>query len=245
MSRRSPFALATLALALAACDGYGNDPVSPPPPLPPQQVLSGAGDITQVVADYRALIGAVRRISWDGVPDALNNADNALPAKFFTVSQGAVFATAGTGFRNDSTLFKDVNPKYEDQFAFFSPTKTFAAVGSNVIDVTFRVRADTLITGVVTGFGAVFSDVDVANTTRLEYFDRNNVLIGRHQVPVRTDAAGLSFMGVKFESALVARVRITLGTGALGAGIDDVTDGGQADLVILDDFNYGEPEAQP
>ncbi len=245
MSRRSPFALATFALALAACDSYSNDPGTPPPAPIPQQVLSGAGDITQVVTDYRTLIGAVRRISWDGVPDTLNNADNKLPGEFFKLSQGAVFTTAGTGFRNDSTLFADVNPKYADQFAFFSATKTFAAVGSSVMDVTFRVRADTSIKGAVTGFGAVFSDVDAAGSTLLEYFDRNNVLIGRHAAPVRTDAAGLSFLGVKFESALVARVRITLGTGALGPGIDDVTDNGTVDLVILDDFNYGEPEAQP
>lgn len=245
MSRRSLCTLATLALVLTACDGYGNDPEPTPPPTPPQQVISTAGDITQAVADYRALIGAVRRISWDGVPDSLNNADNRFPAEQFKASQGLIYATPGSGFRNDSTLFSDVNHNYGAQFAFFSATKTFAAVGSNIIDVTFRVRADTSVKGVVTGFGAVFSDVDVRDRTLLEYFDRDDRLLGRHAVPVRRDAAGLSFVGVKFESALVARVRITLGTGSLGAGIEDVSNGGTADLVILDDLNFGEPEPQP
>jgi hypothetical protein len=54
----------------------------------------------------------------------------------------------------------------------------------------------------------------------------------------------LSFLGVKFGSAIVSRVRITLGTGALGAGINDVSNGGQRDLVVMDDFIYGEPQPQ-
>jgi hypothetical protein len=32
-----------------------------------------------------------------------------------------------------------------------------------------------------------------------------------------------------------------LGTGALGTGVNDVTDGGTADLVVLDNVIYGEP----
>jgi hypothetical protein len=63
-------------------------------------------------------------------------------------------------------------------------------------------------------------------------------------VPVRSDAAGLSFLGVKYDSVGVARVRITLGERPLGAGVADISAGGALDLVVVDDFLYGEPQAQ-
>ncbi len=242
MFNRSQLALAGLAILLAACDSYTNDPGNQPQ-LPPQQAITASGDIAAKVDEYRALIGTVRRINWDGVPDTLNNIDNKFPAEQFKTSQGVVYATAGTGFRNDSSLFAGVNQKYATQFNFFSAKKTFAPVASNIINVTFRVRADTTIVGVVTGFGAVFSDVDIAGSTTIEYFDINEVLIGRHVAPVRTDATGLSFVGVKFDTPIVARVKLTLGTGALGSGIDDVSDQGTKDLVIVDDFNFTDPVA--
>ncbi|MGH7452218.1 MAG: hypothetical protein ACRENG_12800 [bacterium] len=33
------------------------------------------------------------------------------------------------------------------------------------------------------------------------------------------------------------------GDGALGAGVNDVTDGGTVDVVVVDNFIYGEPQA--
>jgi hypothetical protein len=42
----------------------------------------------------------------------------------------------------------------------------------------------------------------------------------------------------------VARVRVTSGSGALGAQANDVTSGGTADLVVMDDFIYSEPTPQ-
>ena len=47
-----------------------------------------------------------------------------------------------------------------------------------------------------------------------------------------------SFLGVDFGTAVVSRVRITSGNAALGPGL---TDGGIRDLVVMDDFIYGEP----
>jgi len=41
---------------------------------------------------------------------------------------------------------------------------------------------------------------------------------------------------------VIARVRITLGTGALGAGVKDVSAGGTSDLVVFDNVIYGEPK---
>jgi len=48
-------------------------------------------------------------------------------------------------------------------------------------------------------------------------------------------------VGVTFADAIIARVRITLGTGALGPNVEDVSAGGTIDLVVLDNVIYGEP----
>jgi len=46
---------------------------------------------------------------------------------------------------------------------------------------------------------------------------------------------------VKFDAAIIARVRVTLGTGALAAGVNDISAGGTFDLVVLDNLVFGEP----
>jgi len=89
------------------------------------------------------------------------------------------------------------------------------------------------------GFGAVFTDVDLANTTSLMFFDASNVSLGTFFVPAQPFDASFSFLGVDFGSAVVSRVRITSGNAALGTGILD----GGSDLVVMDDFIYGEPTA--
>jgi hypothetical protein len=244
--------LALLGLA-AGCDYSGTGDVKVGPI---GTALSATGEITAKVTEYRALLGEPknggaagpqaagrREITWDGVPANFDNGDNLFPADFFnsTVKLGAVFATTGTGFRNDSTRFIGVDAGYADQFNFFSSNKIFAAVASNLVDVTFRL-AGTTTPALVSGFGAVFSDVDTPASTHLDYYAVDGRLLGHYDAPVRSDAAGLSFLGVKFDSVAVARVRITLGQGAMGAGIDDVSAGGTRDLVVVDDFLYGEPQ---
>lgn len=93
----------------------------------------------------------------------------------------------------------------------------------------------------VKGFGAVFSDVEVAGSTTLEFFDGSDNSLGIFQVPVRSDNTGLSFLGGVFQTP-VARVRITAGTAAPGPGVLDVSDGGANDVVIMDDFLTSEPQ---
>jgi hypothetical protein len=47
-----------------------------------------------------------------------------------------------------------------------------------------------------------------------------------------------------FEANIVARVRITSGNTAIDPGVtDNVSAGGNRDLVVMDDFIYGEPRA--
>jgi hypothetical protein len=247
--------LALLGVAVG-CGDYNGGGVYAPPVGPIATSVTATGDITAKVNEYRTLLGdprnggnagpqptGRREIGWDGVPAQFDNGDNLFPGDFFK-NLGVVFTTTGTGFRNDSTLFTGVDSGYGDQFAFFSANKIFAPVGSNVLDVTFQVPGTTT-PALSSGFGAVFSDVDTPAATHLEYYANDGSLLGRYDVPVRSDATGLSFVGVKYDSVAVSRVRITLGQGALGAGVADVSAGGTLDLVVLDDFLFGEPHQAP
>src|SRR6266516_3840821 len=246
---------AVAILAIAACNDDNNN-VSNPVPPPVATVVSATGDITAKVVEYRALLGdpsnggtageqpaGRREISWDGAGANPFDNKNDFPAGFFNsnVKSGAVFTTAGTGFRNDSTLFAEINPTFAAQFNFFSANKIFAPVGSNQLDQLFQVAGQPT-PAVVRGFGIVLSDVDLADKTTIQLFAQDGSSLGVYAAPVRSDAGGLSFVGVTFDQAIIARVRITLGTGALAANVNDVTDGGTQDLVVLVNLIEGEPK---
>ena len=96
----------------------------------------------------------------------------------------------------------------------------------------------------VSGFGAVFTDVDLANSTEIEFFDRNgNPLTSRSVLPGTVADASLSFLGVTFNAGeMIASIRITTGTNPLAQGINDNPTAG-IDLVVMDDFLYAEPVA--
>src|SRR5712691_1267072 len=221
--------------------------------------FSGSGsspaDIQAVVNAYRADLGTLnpnvagsfgsgrREINWDGVPDALS-APNSLPANFFNVNspRGVVFTTAGTGFQVSGTPveFGNINATYPGLFQTFSLPRLFTALGSNVLDVNFFVPGTT-IPALTRGFGSVFTDVDLANTTSLQFFDASNTSLGTFFVPAGPVAnQSLSFLGVDFGSNIVSRVRITNGNAALGPN-----EAGAVDLLVMDDFLFGEPVAVP
>lgn len=250
--------LTLLVAALGACGDYSSDPPPPAPdPGPPQPtVVSASGAIAAKVDEFRALLGEPsnggtageqptgrREIAWDGAGANPFNNRNDFPAAFFNtnVRSGALFTTPGTGFRNDSLQFAEVNAAYAQEFSTFSPTKIFSPIGSNVMDVLFQVAGQPT-PAEVTGFGVVFSDVDVADRTTIEFFDKSGASLGKISAPVRSDAAGLSFVGGKFALPIVARARITLGTGAIAAAANDISAGGTFDLVVTDNFIYGEPK---
>ena len=50
----------------------------------------------------------------------------------------------------------------------------------------------------------------------------------------------MSFFGIAFDKAIIARVRIITGNSAPGPD-----DGGKRDIVMMDDFIYGEPQPAP
>lgn len=241
---------------VSACDNDKEDE-SPAPAVKFTQV-SGSGDISAKVTEFRALLGEPlnttlnqtagrREVNWDGVPAAQTNT-NTFPGDFFNSTDPAVGAgrkrglvntTPGSGFRISDNDFTDVVPAYGDQFNAFSPVRTFAPIGSNVTENTFRV-AGTTTGATVKGFGVVFSDVDNANSTTLEFFEGDTSL-GIFKAPVRSDGAGLSFLGVLFPDNKISKVVIKSGNAAINGGF---TDGGQYDLVVMDDFLYDEPKAK-
>jgi len=226
-------------------------------------VSSAAGpnsaSIQPTVDAFRASLGALnpnvagsfgsgrREINWDGVPDALA-APNNLPANFFNANspRGAVFSTLGSAFQVSANAgvapvrFGNINPTYSSTFGTFSPQRLFTAVGSNTLDVTFFVPG-TSTPATVSACGAVFTDVDIDNITRLELFDPANNSLGTFFVPASAGSASLSFVGVSFNAGeRIARVRITSGNVPLASGVND---GGGTDLVVMDDFVYAEPQA--
>ena len=229
------------------------------PALPVASTVTGTGAIAARVDEFAALLGGPlnggtageqpagrREINWDGAGANPFNNKNDFPGTFFNsnVKTGAVFTTPGTGFRNDSLRFVGVDPSYATQLSEFSGTRIFSPIGSNVMDVVFQVAGQPT-PATVTGVGVVFSDVDVADKTTLEFFDVNGRLLTRVVAPVRSDAAGLSFAAAKFADAVVARVRITLGTAALAAGKVDISAGGTGDIVVTDNVLFGEPRRIP
>lgn len=196
--------------------------------------------------------GARREINWDGTPDAFSAPGN-LPANFFNVNspRGVLLASPGIGLQvsadttpaapGTTVEFGNLDASYTGTFATFSPQRLFTALGSNIVDVSFFLPGTSTPAG-VRGFGSIFTDVDLPNTTSIEYFDLSNASLGTFFVP---NVAGadetLSFLGVSYASPLIGRVRITSGNVAPGAGVLD-QNGNPNDVVAMDDFLYTEPQ---
>lgn len=182
-----------------------------------------------------------REINWDGGGAAANAGVFPIPMTTFS-ARGALFTTPGTGFEisgQPQPEFGEVNATYPSLFAAFSSPRLFTALNSNVMDVVFHVPGDTATAAASTGFGAVFTDVDSATTTYLQFYTPDGVLLYERVVPAATGNETFSFLGVSFNAGeLVGRVRIVSGNAAFGP--DETT---TRDLVAMDDFIYGEPVA--
>ena len=249
------FAVMVMCVLGQACD---DDDAGPTDPDEEAQVLtaSGTADLAVKVNEFRAWLGKPdngstpdqqpsgrREVMWEFVPAELTNVDT-FPGDFTNtqVARGALLQTEGTGFRVSDNDFVDVAPAYDFMFNTFSPPKLFAPVGSHIVTVTFQVAGEST-PAAVTGIGVVFSDVDLADSTYIQLYDRNNQSLGVYRVPVRSDEKGMSFLGVKFTSPLITRARIASGTAALGPGVKDLSNGGTNDLAVMDEVIYGEPQA--
>ena len=217
---------------------------------------SAANSIQSTVDSFRNALGGInngnnpgplgsgrREINWDGGGATTATASGPVLTAFAN-TRGSTFTTDGSGFLqtspNDPAL-TNINPSYSTTFSAFSPQRIFTPVLSNITDVTFSVPGSNGATpATVAGFGAVFSDVDLQNVTRLEFFDSANIQIQSLNVlPGTTTSGSFSFLGAVAESGeRIARVRITTGNSDLGPS---EADGSRVDVVAMDDFIYSEP----
>ena len=183
--------------------------------------------------------GGRREIGWDGGGAAAPPTLDPSPMLRFS-TRGAVFTTPGHGFEISGAPtpeFGEINPGYPVLFAPFSSPRLFTSLGSNVLDVWFFEPGNTAIAAGSTGFGAVFTNVTAENSTRLEFYTPDGALLYERAVPWAAGDGSLSFLGVSFNAGeIVGRVRIVSGNTALGPD-----ESATRDVVVMDDFIYGEP----
>ena len=204
------------------------------------------------------LVNGRREINWDGGgTDATT--PPVTPFNVFLNTRGGQFTTPGVGLSQAPPsggpqnglvgLFN--NPTYGTSFKAFSALRLFTPVGSNVTNSQFFLPGSNgSIPATVKGFGVVFTDVDQPDgsgpgqkhgnrgaSTLIEFYAADGQLLFSSFVPASPGDGGLSFFGVLFDDARIASVRVT--TGDTAPGPDD--DGGH-DVVMMDDFIYGEPQ---
>lgn len=192
-----------------------------------------------------------REINWDGGGSATTVSGT--PFDAFLNIRGARFTTPGTGFIqappdgvNPAEGFDGTfgNPSLASAFGVFSPQRIFSPIGSNITDVLFFIPGSAgLVPATVTGFGAIFTDVDLYDSTRVEFFGANDSLIYYQTVlPGTVGDGSLSFLGA-VGSEQIFRVRITSGNTPIASLAEDLKKG--IDLVAMDDFLYSEPRSVP
>jgi hypothetical protein len=203
-----------------------------------------------------------REINWDGGGGVDATTDPVTPFNVFLNTRGGQFTTPGTGLSQAppsggpqgglATLFN--NPSYAATFSTFSPLRLFTPVDSNITDGLFFVPGTNgAAPATLSGFGAVFTDVDQPDgsgpsqkqgnrhdSTQMEFFDAGGTLLFSGFAPASPGDGSLSFFGIKFDDARIARVRITSGDVAPGPNDDR-----KHDIVVMDDFIYGEPQLLP
>jgi hypothetical protein len=237
-------------------------------PLVFQAAGPDAASIQSTVDAYRAALGdnhgnnpgplekGRREINWDGGnPNLMDTTAPVNPFLVFLNTRGSQFKTPGLGLSQAppsggpqgglAVLFG--NPSYATIFTAFSRSRLFTPVGSNITEASFSIPGTNgTAPATVRGFGAVFTDVDQPNgvgnrttggSTFIQYFDRNNKLLFSSFVPASPGDGSLSFFGIKFDDARIASVRIQAGDVAPGPNDDK-----HHDIVMMDDFIYGEPE---
>jgi hypothetical protein len=204
-----------------------------------------------------------REINWDGGGGVDVTTEPVTPFDVFLDSRGGQFITPGKGLSQappaggpqDGLAGLFNNPTYGAIFSTFSPLRLFTPVESNITEALFFIPGtEGKEAAVVRGFGAVFTDVDQPDgsqseqkeekeddskaSTLIEYFDADNKVLFSSAVPASPGDGSLSFFGIVFDDARIAQVRITSGNVAPGPDDDK-----KNDIVVMDDFIYGEPQA--
>ncbi|HZH66147.1 MAG TPA: hypothetical protein VEY10_14720 [Flavisolibacter sp.] len=219
-------------------------------------IYKASGDISTEINRFRnsvgnlnttpGAVGGRREINWDGVPDSMLN--KALPTDFFNTVGNNIPASRQRGlvyddgeFQVSATNFVHLNNEAATEFSSFSGNKSFANISRLDWPVGFRVAGETT-PATVTAFGMVFSDVDLEGSVALAFFDGEKSL-GKFFVPPHDANSSFSFLGVKFYNSKITKVKVSH-QGKLSDGQKDISQGGVADLVVVDDLIYSEPVKQ-
>lgn len=207
--------------------------------------------------------GGRREINWDGGA-ATDATPVATPFTVFQNTRGATFTTPGIGLTQTpisggtvdivpggalQRSLSEINATYGTAFATFSANRLFVPLGSTITDGFFSFPGTGgTVPATVSGFGAIFTDIDSGGSASLQFFDPQGNSLGIFNAPCGSGAVcsptsgTLSFLGVIFSTEQIARVRIISGNTALGPN-DNPAEG--VDVVALDDFLYSEPRAVP
>ena len=248
----------------------GNTPKDFVAPTVFQAAGPNATAIQSTVDGFRAALGAPnngnapgplangrREINWDGGGVDTTTAP-VTPFNVFLNTRGAQFTTPGVGLSQAppsggpqgglAVLFN--NPTYASGFSTFSPLRLFTPVGSNITDGAFFIPGSNgSVPATVRGFGAVFTDVDQpdgsgpglkrgnrGSSVLVEFFGVDGQLLFSGFAPASPGDGGLSFLGITFTDPRIASVRIIVGD------VPGPDDDQQHDIVMMDDFIYGEPQ---
>ncbi|KAL3903010.1 MAG: hypothetical protein SGARI_005569, partial [Bacillariaceae sp.] len=223
----SSFRAASIALVLTFALVQAN-PIADVSPL---NIVSAsatsAEELTPAFEAFRTFLGGInngndpnsndtghRQINWDAPAVPFN-----MPGEFFAnvVTRGALLETSDgsdsfrvsnqpedQGIEDDK--FDSIVGSLSSQFQQFSNERLFSTFEDNKLIVKFVNPGDAAIPAAVTGFGVVFTGVNTAQLTKMEFYDANECLLAREYV-VPSPAGGLSFMGAHFgETAIVTKV---------------------------------------
>jgi hypothetical protein len=222
-----------------------------------------------------------REVVWDGVPEALRNKDNFNPEFFDRQDAGAAGVRGGIIFKSggvgqevndafagalpDAALvgppanenapvggdFSNLSSAFSGNLLAFTQSAAFAPLGSTSTEITFRVPGSTT-PATVHGLGIVFSSVDKANSSYVEYFDEAGGVVAKIFSPVQdkgrfpfegpaiAERFSYTFVGFNDASKRIARVVVVSGDVPIDEAQDDFP-ASPGDVVIFDDVYYSEP----
>jgi len=187
-----------------------------------------------------------RSINWDAAPDSISD-PNPFPGDFFNFNaapraRGIEFTPIGgaTGFELSSTEASGEPVAFGGPASFvpFSEERMFRPVGGTTFLVDFFDPASNEDPALSRGLGVVFNSVQLEDTTGMTFYDQNDNVIFEQFVETG-EQSSLSFLGAVFDDPIIAYAQITAGTNPLQNGIQASLS--PIDIVVMDDFIFGEP----
>jgi hypothetical protein len=225
-------------------------------------------NITPTIATFRQDVGGVnngvggsytsgmRELNWDDVPDSLASPYQ-FPYDFYNKNSplGIIFNTALESDLPYTSMMVSVpddpasqyvrfkhfaadNGVLNRKFKPYSGTRVFGGAETNRINVNFYIPG-TNTPATVSGFGAVFTDVDFEGFISL--YDESGKLILTQSIPHIDN--GLSFLGISFsDGTRIARADVWIGNMPLRwengeCGVCNV------DYAAMDNVIFSEPRA--